>query len=780
MSNEYVSLRGKVIAVEELHAPKAKKMAQVLSSGILHWVKLVECQRHYSPAHIEMGDEQDEFVDIVIFDTEVELPQRKTHGIHRIERIAVGFSARDSGCPETVALRQDFPLVPHRNLRQKDRPVSLCLFNEPYSDVKLRWTAPWFIEAIRTWLAKTAEGTLHADDQQLEPLLLSSTIPLILPSYLMTGTDDQISERLVIVPVFNGPQSYSLVARKSAATPIESGVDKKVPQFVATIIEGSPQTHGIIYRHPHTLYELHELLKSADVDLIDILRNRIRALREDKQLLKASMIVIVVLPKTRGTNSKIEATDVHAFMLTGMISEAGEQAKKGGKGFWSITELGQHLGIWEITNGVIGMLLSVDEEKQGEEVGVIILNPCFSFAREDAARYNGLSARYDKRIAAIGMGALGSQVFPILVREGFGEWTLIDRDVLMPHNLARHSLYGSAVGFAKVHPLADLANDIIDGPPIAKYIIADVLDPQDNMEDVKRSFEEADAVFDFSASIAVARHLSNDIDSQARRISAFLSPSGTDLILLAEDGERRIHLTHLEMQYYRFLTLEPDLRHHLRHSDGRIRYGQSCRDLSSTIPQEDVALHAANASRALRRALDQQDAIVTIWQTDEEGNTRVFKMHPSIVSEEKLGDWILCTDSYLTEKVQKARQKKLPKETGGVLIGSFDMQRKRVYVVDVLPSPPDSQEERTLYIRGSQGLRDQVEEVEEITGRQVHYVGEWHSHPAGYSSIPSDDDFVLFGWLTEQMALDGKPSLMLIAGDNNDYSWHLGTMRMDA
>ena len=36
-----------------------------------------------------------------------------------------------------------------------------------------------------------------------------------------------------------------------------------------------------------------------------------------------------------------------------------------------------------------------------------------------------------------------------LVRSGFGIWTLIDEDELMPHNLARHALPPWCVGMPK-------------------------------------------------------------------------------------------------------------------------------------------------------------------------------------------------------------------------------------------------------------------------------------------------------------------------------------------
>lgn len=96
-----------------------------------------------------------------------------------------------------------------------------------------------------------------------------------------------------------------------------------------------------------------------------------------------------------------------------------------------------------------------------------------------------------------------------------------------------------------------------------------------------------------------------------------------------------------------------------------------------------------------------------------------------------------------------------------------------MYVVDTVPSPPDSQEWPTVYIRGCQGLREQVDRIETMTAGMLGYVGEWHSHPDGYGPRPSGDDRNVFDWLTEIMCPNGLPPLMLIAAEGEQFGWHL-------
>ena len=62
-----------------------------------------------------------------------------------------------------------------------------------------------------------------------------------------------------------------------------------------------------------------------------------------------------------------------------------------------------------------------------------------------------------------------------LVRGGFGQWTLVDHDLLLPHNLGRHALVGWALGTPKAPGLAGTLNSIVEGPPIASGVISNVL-----------------------------------------------------------------------------------------------------------------------------------------------------------------------------------------------------------------------------------------------------------------------------------------------------------------
>lgn len=753
MVSTYCDIAGNAIEPALLSINRAKEIVEYIEK--LPFFRLVECKRIDAPSSVE----------IIVFDVDVEVGQRSINDIHRSERIAVVFSAYDYVPPEVLALRQDFPRVPHLNLRPKEKPYSLCLFDQRYEELKLYLTPALFLERIREWLSLTARGELHAEDQPLEPLLMGPVANLIIPHDLFTKDKTEGFESLIIrrIPGEDMRRRMTLIGER------EKDINQIMPEdvcFMAIPIQGEPQQHGIIYKQPSSISELHEFLKIAQLDLLTILRSYLKELLQtrektpDRDFTNAYLILVVYLPKTDRSDSP-SATDIWAFIIDKPIRE-----------------IGVDIGLWNIPDNNIGILIPTDFEKKGEDSPVSLLNPTPSYSRELAKKLAGLPDSEDKDIILIGGGALGSQVFMNLVRMGYGKWTVVDEDYILPHNIARHALFGNSVGYSKSLALVATAKMIINDESIATPITANVLNPAAMEEELSSKYKQVQLIIDASTSIPVARYIAKDIDSQARRISIFLNPSGSDVVLLAEDSKRDISLDCLEMQYYRFLIHEKALRNHLFQNESYITYARSCRDVGSSIPQDLVALNAAICSREIINILESESACLQIWATYTKDMTvktfRVPVEDTEMLSFAHYG-WDLYVDKGLLGKIYNLREERLPNETGGVLIGSFDVQRKIVYVADMIPSPPDSIEWPTNYIRGCYGLQKKVSEIKEITANTLEYIGEWHSHP-GKSPSPGAEDKEAFSWLSDIMGAFGLPALMLIVADQAVHSFYLGEM----
>jgi hypothetical protein len=347
---------------------------------------------------------------------------------------------------------------------------------------------------------------------------------------------------------------------------------------------------------------------------------------------------------------------------------------------------------------------------------------------------------------------------------------LVDSDLFLPHNAARHVLFGAAIGQNKATTIAAIANKILDGPPVAQAIAADFLIPGDQDAAITNTINNADLVLDFSASIAVSRKLAA-ARTATRNISEFLNPTGDSLIVAVEDAGRTTRLDWLEMLHYRAVLSELKLRRSLWSNDSRVRYCSGCRDLSVQLAQDDVSVWSGTASRAIKQLTQAESAALCIYIRDQDGSIAFFNPEIARLSNVSLNDWTIRLDEWLLEKLATFRNAKLPNETGGVLLGHFDTYRRACYLVDVMPSPPDSCEWPTTYVRGCSGLRESLLEVQKNTSGQICYVGEWHSHPKGASIHPSDADLQAYGWLVGLMLPEALPAIMLIIGDEKQFGF---------
>lgn len=738
MVDSYLLLRGEIIAAADLATPRAIALVHVFNAETVPGVRLIECRRILEPSPS----------DIVVCDIDiVELAQRTVYDIRPTERVAIVFPTEDT-LPQVYALREDFPVTPHQNVTLWEHPRSLCLSDEAWGQIKLRWTATGFLRSVREWLTLTARGELHGADQPLEPLIAAIAPPLVIPEDAFACDKDDAFAPFAVIGIKD--EGLNDEGGFVAENLVEKVTVAPSSRCLLTSFVGDPQQHGIIIRQPLHLAELQAFVANAGIDLLDILRRRLtrwNETKDDAASLDVKLILLFAFPKTRETDSEAETIETWAFIC-------GE----------NIREIGEAIGIWNTVGGSIGRLLVPDLSKNGENVPVAILKPMYALSRERASALNGIWPRRSERIAAVGMGALGSQVFNNLMRAGYGEWTLIDPDRALPHNFARHDLKGFALHRAKANALAWEANWTIAGEPFARSIVADVLQPGERTVDLEQTFAAADVIIDMSASIAVARHLALDTRSEARRFSLFLNPQGTDLVLLAEDAARCIRLDDLEAQYYRAVGRDAALAGHLTKDVPRIRYARSCGDQSARISQEFVALHAAIGSRALREAIESDEATVSIWRTDTDTLSVARVQHaPHAVHRHAENGWTVYVDDGVLESIRHLRSAKLPNETGGVLIGVHDMQRQIVYIADALESPEDSVEWPTLFIRGCAELREAVETHKSATLGNLEYIGEWHSHPDRVGCAPSPDDERLFDWIAEHMVLDERPAIMLIA-----------------
>ena len=703
-----------------------------------------------------LGDDK-EASEIIVVDCKCDgVPTRNPMGIRYRERLGLRFFWDGGRLPEVRALRADFPYTGHQYDVVSGEPVSLCLYFESWSEVRRTWTPQKHLARIQWWLAETASGTLHRDDQPVEQIYFRSHLELVLPENFESHAEkaDQVLvvERRRIPGT--GEDSPILVGRMVSTTEAEKRANSSI-QCVTLALP--PIAQGPIERIPACLGALHDQLTSRGAPIAQRLRTQIQEqIGEAGIKVQENTCVLLVLriPIARTAGGEPEAVESKGFIVNANLAKLGV----------GCGALMQHEGTYYRD-------VSIGTETAGEQTGwrgiaiepLEILQP---FTAEFARLTSGLTSRGPHGVLA-GVGALGSCIATIWQREAWGRWSFIDPDILKPHNLARHTGLEPQVGWPKV----DVARCLGDSILRSKFsqgsdIFAGAADFGNSQ--VRDALESAELIVDATTTLKVPRELAGR-DALRRVASVFVTPSGRDAVLMIEDARREIRIDCLEPQYYRTVVNKSWGESHLLEKSRALRVGAGCRDLSAVISNELITLHGATLARHIRLAFESEQPSVKVWRCDaESGDVRAEVISPHRVLSEQLNGLRIVWDEGIRERVRQCRAEKLPNETGGVLLGYFDLLNTSVYLVDVLPAPADSQGDLSGFTRGIDGLSTAVQRVSERTGGIVSYVGEWHSHPPGSSAQPSTADMYQMASLACALHRDGLPALMLIVGEHEE------------
>lgn len=685
----------------------------------------------------------------LLLEVEVERPQDLAAPVRGVEPIAVVFG-ESSDQPGVLAMRPDFPHTMHQNWMPEGLPLALCIDDRPWSEAQLSFTPADFLRRIQLWLAKAARGELHDAAQPLEPLFFRSAAALIVPRAALAE-----SEKPPELVGFRLAENNRMIVTRIA----EHGRNE-TPAFVVLTLRAAPQGMGRLRQAPATLEALGAHLHDCGIDLRAVLLDRIGHWaglgNEAVRRLNAHLALVIAFP-IMGPDGKA-ADDMRAFITYGTAGDIGVDL-----GILSRNDSGEGS-----SKAYLKILMLPAEPR----LGASPIDPAdvhLAFDRGAGAAVSGQDMPDARQVVMIGAGSLGSQLAVNLAREGRYRWAVVDNDMLLPHNLARHALYPIDVGVPKALGLARrlellLGDEVV---PIATDILAPVDDLRPLLE---QKLSAAEVIIDASASVAVSRHLSVLAGVPGRRLSLFFNPAGTALVLLAEDAARTITLQDLEAQYHRLVQTQDGLASHLKILAQGLRYSGSCRAVTNRIPAARAAQLSAIAAQAVKDAVSRDQADVRIWTIEDDMTVSLTRESGAVPTRQQLGDWSVSYGPQVAAEIATLRAAQLPRETGGVLLGIIDTSRRTVQVVRALAEPPDSSGTVTGFERGVSGLAATVKEAAERSLHQIRYVGEWHSHPAGSSTYPSVTDIRQISWLTAELENEGLPALMMIAGDNGALS----------
>ena len=743
----YFEVSGDLISPDQLKDSLAQSLFDFVSSHGGHTATIEELRR------IEGT------IEVIVLNVTTCISQEPKFDVLSEERLAVMFIDE---APAVVPLRKDFPLTPHSYGLPVGSVIpgimTICIDDRLWEDAKADYSGAEIVRRIISWFGRVDSGDVDDALQLPHTIFLPAEQTVVMSPELQSrfGAPTGPPVFLRVRPLRENDKL--LAAEAYEPTDATHPADGTMPPFIGFSLGVRAQNSGAMWHRPGHLGHLRSMLSGGQEDLLDVLRNRLSGLMADAgehilRLYGSHLLFQLII--INETHDSIEP------MFLGTDATLGE--------------IGVALGILfeapgDVTHGY-GRRLQIGDvdEAHAEGIRLMAANVCSSFEGEVASIYagheNGWREAIGKNVVVLGAGSIGSQCVTSLVREGaFDKLTLVDDDHFAPHNLARHTLRGPALGMLKVQQFSNELREI--RPDLAVETISEKLESAQPSDALATALQASDRILDMTASPGASRTLCA-IPERSRATSAFFNPAGTSVAVLQEGANAELDLATLEALYYAEIVHNISLHDHLRPGDEAVVSGGQCRSVTSRIPASRAAILSSIAASMLGDTLRSPDPAIIFASIGNDGAMQVHRSEPA--SDKTLLEedgWKIGLAGIVARRLQILRQEGLPNETGGILLGVVDHARRRIEVALGLEAPPDSFGTPASFERGVLGTIDSIANARARTMHQLTYVGEWHSHPRGARTAPSVTDAAQLLTLRDELMAEQRPPVMVIVGDS--------------
>ncbi|RWF67346.1 Mov34/MPN/PAD-1 family protein [Mesorhizobium sp.] len=369
----------------------------------------------------------------------------------------------------------------------------------------------------------------------------------------------------------------------------------------------------------------------------------------------------------------------------------------------------------------------------------------------------------------VGCGSVGSKAALHLARAGAEILAVSDSTELRPHNMARHALVRLPLPWPKAFELAEELGPLGQKPEANLIDVVKALKrPEDRLKIAPAGTR---TLINTTASSLVRDALSivTPAELPARVAEIALFGRGRGAFVFHEGAARNPSLADLQTvlsatvtPYERTLLFDPAF------GLAQIQIGEGCG--SMTMPMTDARLSAmtATASEELMRLAiaNAADGELVVGVTDPHSPSthwRRLAVPKFLEIPVEGGEWTLRLSSDVARKIREEIAKYPKVETGGLLIGSCSSLRKTVTVVDLIDAPEDSVRMPTLFVLGTQGMKQRIDTRFEDSGRSLLDVGTWHSHLAEQGPSGTDRQ------TAKQVAAERAPPAILLIASPGTY-----------
>ena len=380
-----------------------------------------------------------------------------------------------------------------------------------------------------------------------------------------------------------------------------------------------------------------------------------------------------------------------------------------------------------------------------------------------------------RRLALLGAGALGSAFADYALRGGTGQLTVIDKDLFLSHNIARHRGDCADTGKSKTDVVERLANMRVQGARVTKYneeIV--ILDDKALLERLR----DVDQVIDATADPLVRRRLSSLKDTHLPVMRSEIFYRGRlGVSLLTHLGADQ-NLNCLFHQLVALAMKNETVREWLAYESSRtyedeeLLLGFGCRSLTTKLSAYKVDIHASSAFAFAKAKLPSLDRpLIALHLLDAAGvslGTEIIAPEPvRVFQSETTSGWRIVVTSNVLDKLHQLRADAVPDETGGYLFGALDEAASEIYVVSASPEPPGTVASPGHLQLGRWGRTGFERTFRRRTQGRLPPIGTWHSHPSS-SAEASPTDWETVAGFKDEDARRGLPTVMAITGLTSD------------
>ncbi len=652
--------------------------------------------------------------------------------------IVVDLNSYPDIAPIVFPDRLDFPKdnLAHLYIAKKGKPPAFCLVREGLTDWYSNKQLKDLYVRVGNWLRDAASGQLSEDGNQFDPVRLEGYTGTMIYDYdqiagIVNEKKSFLSDSNFSIALFERIVSGNRVAFKLTKPVTQESLNESIEELNKEKQKSDSAPSKKNYHFGYILWS------EATTAYNHYSVNFPEHWNEFKDFCSSYGISI-----TQIENQIAESN--HNIFVTIPVIVAIRRPKKiiGFSADIEFINFTIRIDSIDVGNGAIINNVPVLFYKHGQPLSL-----------QRAKQISGSQVNLGKYSLIAGCGALGSKVVMHFARAGAANYFLADPDDFSPHNLVRHALMGNAEGQNKAQALIQEIKTFYPYEKLPLLLTSKssgtgLLDPG-----LTKFFEW---ILDFTASNAFAQSLTNaKFESSIRIVRSFISDFGNLGIVFFEGKGRNPRIDDLQIMLYAQYEKIPSISSWLkREADNSVKpnnlsitIGVGCNSETTVLSDDIVSLHSAYVSAVIKAESQNEQASDGKVYVNEIKTEPFFSNHPCLLSIPPMEvfnaindpSWQIRMRPGIIEMMKSEMGLAMPSETGGVFVGCANYKTKTIHVTNLIKAPSDSKANPICFFRGVEGLPEIINGINQLTGNQLGYIGEWHTHPFGPNGLSTTD-----------------------------------------